>query len=404
MSKRTLPFLATYALSVGCNPSTALDPTFGVQASGDSSTATTTFFTTSDGDDAPNASTTSNGSGDGSSGGPTCGNGILEDGELCDDGNTDDTDACTAACVPAGCGDGVVQVVHEECDEGALNGPNAPCNADCKLNVCGDGDRGPDEPCDDGNTDDTDACTSLCEIASCGDGLVHVGTESCDAQGDSETCDGDCTPAECGDGYANLVAGEECDDGNKSSLDNCYPSCKAPTMLVFITSEVYQGDLGGLAGADAKCQSLAKKAGVVGTFKAWLGTSDVPSATRLYHSPGRYKQLDGVVVADNFESLRNGPMHAPVTITETKQNVDDLMDGGDHDAFWSGEGGFSDGEDGYCNNWTSSSWDDDGSITATYVSGYGTKEAGSAWTSCYSSSMPLLCVQQAWYPEDPAPS
>ncbi len=397
LSKRTLLLFVAYAGSVACNSSMALDPTFSGQASGDSSAATATSFTMSDGDDeALNTSTTSNGSGDGSSGGPTCGNGILEGDELCDDGNTDDTDSCTAACLLAACGDGVVQTAHEECDAGALNGPSMLCNAECKLNVCGDGDRGPDEPCDDGNTDDNDACTSLCEIAACGDGIVHVGIESCDAQGDSETCDGDCTPAECGDGYSNLAAGEECDDGNMSHLDNCYPSCTAPTMLVFVTSEVYQGDLGGLVGADAKCQSLAKKAGVVGTFKAWLGSSEVPAITRLYHSPGRYKRLDGVVVADNFERLRNGPMHATVSITETKQNG--------VDAFWSGEGGFSDADDGYCDDWTSSSWDDLGSITPTYDPGYGNHPNGQAWTNCYSSSMALLCVQQAWYPEDPTPN
>ena len=90
--------------------------------------------TTSDGD----------GSADASSGGSTCGNGILEDGEICDDGNTEDTDACTTSCVPAACGDEIVQV-PEECDEGVHNGFGMQCNAECKVNVCGDGDRGPDE-------------------------------------------------------------------------------------------------------------------------------------------------------------------------------------------------------------------------------------------------------------------
>ena len=407
MCGRTLLLLAVYAGSMGCNSSMALDPAFSGQVSGDSSTATGTSFATSDGDEAPNTITTSNGSGDGSSGGPACGNGVVEDGELCDDGNTDDTDACSAFCVPASCGDGVVQPALEECDEGALNGPSTPCNAECKLNVCGDGARGPDEPCDDGNADDSDACTSLCEVAICGDGLVHVGAEHCDAQGDTETCDIDCTPAECGDGHTNQAADEECDDGNTSSLDNCYPSCKAPTMLVFITSELYQGDLGGLAGGDAKCQSLAQKAGVVGTFKAWLGVSDQLATARLYHSPGRYKRLDGVLLADNFDGLRNGLIYAPVTVTETKQHFDDMMGLGTHTAFWSGKGGFiihEEVEDWYCRDWTSSSWDDLGSITSNYTLGYGTNEANTSRTNCYSTQMPLLCVQQAWYPEAPKPN
>gem|GEM_PF-3127238 len=36
-----------------------------------------------------------------------CGNGITDFGEQCDDGNTNDEDACTNACKPAFCGDGV---------------------------------------------------------------------------------------------------------------------------------------------------------------------------------------------------------------------------------------------------------------------------------------------------------
>ena len=37
-----------------------------------------------------------------------CGNGIVEAGEACDDGNTDDCDGCTSRCtLTAGCGDGV---------------------------------------------------------------------------------------------------------------------------------------------------------------------------------------------------------------------------------------------------------------------------------------------------------
>jgi len=39
---------------------------------------------------------------------PVCGNGVVEDGEACDDGNDDDTDACLTTCVAARCGDGIV--------------------------------------------------------------------------------------------------------------------------------------------------------------------------------------------------------------------------------------------------------------------------------------------------------
>ncbi len=50
------------------------------------------------------------------------------------------------------------------------------------------------EACDDGNTDDTDACTSACTVATCGDGFVQAGVEACD---DGNTADGDGCSASC---------------------------------------------------------------------------------------------------------------------------------------------------------------------------------------------------------------
>jgi cysteine-rich repeat protein len=50
--------------------------------------------------------------------GPICGNGLVESGEACDDGDRDDTDACTNACQPARCGDGITHAGVEDCDDG----------------------------------------------------------------------------------------------------------------------------------------------------------------------------------------------------------------------------------------------------------------------------------------------
>ena len=61
-----------------------------------------------------------------------CGNGVLEAGEQCDDGNTSNTDACLNTCVAARCGDGLVEAGVEACDLGAQNSnaPNAACRTD----------------------------------------------------------------------------------------------------------------------------------------------------------------------------------------------------------------------------------------------------------------------------------
>src|SRR5262245_26506638 len=55
------------------------------------------------------------------------------------------------------CGDGV-RTGAEECDDGTENGNNAACTLLCRLNVCGDGLTLVDvEECDDGNTT-TESC------------------------------------------------------------------------------------------------------------------------------------------------------------------------------------------------------------------------------------------------------
>lgn len=51
-----------------------------------------------------------------------CGNGVLDPGESCDDGNLYDDDDCLSTCVPARCGDGFVALFgerhREECEPG----------------------------------------------------------------------------------------------------------------------------------------------------------------------------------------------------------------------------------------------------------------------------------------------
>jgi len=62
-----------------------------------------------------------------------CGDGALDTGEQCDDGNTTSCDGCSASCRNEGCGNNHVEC-DEECDAGALNGvPGSGCDAQCKV-------------------------------------------------------------------------------------------------------------------------------------------------------------------------------------------------------------------------------------------------------------------------------
>ncbi|MBX7084217.1 MAG: DUF4215 domain-containing protein, partial [Nannocystaceae bacterium] len=63
------------------------------------------------------------------------------------------------------------------------------------LGICGNGLADEGEECDDGLMNlDTAACTTTCTMASCGDGFVHAGVETCD---DGNTDPGDGCAADC---------------------------------------------------------------------------------------------------------------------------------------------------------------------------------------------------------------
>lgn len=157
----------------------------------------------------------------------TCGNGVLDRFEQCDDGNDDDHDGCLSDCRVAHCGDGFLRRdSKEECDDGnTLSGDG--CNAFCGLEWCGNHVVEPPEQCDTGSARSDvvpDACRTNCQAAHCGDGVVDRG-EACDDGNDDP---GDacvhCEHAFCGDGFV-FRGVEECDDGNDVPRDGCEPNC-----------------------------------------------------------------------------------------------------------------------------------------------------------------------------------
>lgn len=165
----------------------------------------------------------------------TCGNGIEDPGEACDDGNQDETDGCLSDCRWAFCGDGHVREGVEECDDGNTRSSDG-CNALCTLERCGNGVIEPPEECDTGaDLSDTEpnACRTDCRAPSCGDGVVDL-TEACD-DGNNDLTDAciECRAAFCGDGHVREGV-ELCDDGNLNDGDGCNSDCTPPEFQVYV--------------------------------------------------------------------------------------------------------------------------------------------------------------------------
>jgi cysteine-rich repeat protein len=168
----------------------------------------------------------------------TCGDGWLDDGEVCDDGNRSSGDGCSIDCVSTEtCGNGYVDAaLGEACDDENLAAGDG-CQPTCQLARCGDGFIDPVEECDDGAANSNDAnaaCRTNCQARRCGDGIVDA-SEVCD-DGDQVSGDGcsfDCASNEtCGNGEIDFFAGETCDDAaNHVGHDGCTDACAAETAL-----------------------------------------------------------------------------------------------------------------------------------------------------------------------------
>jgi len=257
-----------------------------------------------------------------------CGNGIKDDTEQCDDGNTASGDGCSASCQTetpptSVCGNGEVET-GEACDNGATNGDHVLCSAQCQLNsacnngldddddslsdqadpgchsdnnptnsesydkndnnetdqpVCGNNLVESGEQCDDGNTTAEDGCSATCQTEGgggpvCGDG-VKEGSEQCD---DGNTANGDGCSASCVVeqpasvcGNNKIETGEACDDGNTADGDGCSASCQIE-VPVCGNNKIETGencDDGNTTSGDG-CSDLCQTEGGGGPTYSWL--------------------------------------------------------------------------------------------------------------------------------------
>lgn len=93
------------------------------------------------------------------------------------------------------------------------------------------------------------------------------------------------------------------------------------TKVVFLSSQAYDPQsIGGLIGADSKCQSLAQRAKLHGVFKAWLSDSTQSPSTRFTQSPPPgdwdYRLVDNAEVATDWVALTSGSIQTPINVDE----------------------------------------------------------------------------------------
>jgi cysteine-rich repeat protein len=216
-----------------------------------------------------------------------CGNGVVDPGEACDDGNVANGDCCSSACV--------FEPVATSCEDG---------NACTTLDVCnGSGTcvGGPAPNCDDGNlcTDDScepsSGCVYVDNVVPCDDGNACTMTDSCSGGAcvgrDPVVCTaldqcheaGVCDPGTgiCSD--PNSPDGKPCDDDNTcTTSDACLAGvCTGPNTALLepnprtngyykrLCHGPHSGDQ--LTAADAECVAEVAPA----TFGSVLTVADI---------------------------------------------------------------------------------------------------------------------------------
>lgn len=201
----------------------------------------------------------------------------------------------------------------------------------------------------------------------------------------------------CGDGV--LDEGEECDDDGTEDGDGCSHVCLKEFRRVFVTSQNYTGDLGGIAGADSKCQVAASNAGLPGTFRAWLSSSESSPALNFVKSTVPYRDVMDVVIVDDWDALvavESGSSYLKASLNRTESGgvatsgPHPCMPPPDVDVVWTNTNAAGNplAESFSCTAWTGGGQGEVGRLSVT----------DSSWTQLCevpcSTLAPLYCFEQ----------
>ncbi len=150
---------------------------------------------------------------------------------------------------------------------------------------------------------------------------------------------------------------------------------------IFVTAASYSGNLGGLAGADQKCNLAAQAETLGGGWKAWLSDSTTNAIDRI-QDVGPWTLVGQTIIFKNKANLTTIPVHS-VDITEQGKVVSSAN-------VWTGTQSGGQGTNGTCQGWTYSN--------SSYYGTAGSVLQISEWTSSVASSCSeenhLYCIEQ----------
>lgn len=290
----------------------------------------------------------------------TCGAGTTQCGSACVNAKTDlvNCGACGVLCK------GGEQCIAGQCQLSCQVGLTL-----CKVVVPdgGVGDASSDALISDGATDG-----AITDAAS--DAAPPLGNPYCaNLQTDNDNC-GAC--------------GVTCAPAKKCVAGTCMAS-----KTVFTTSQKFVSNLGGLAGADAKCQAAATAAGLTGTYMAWLSDATGSPSTRFTRAVVPYRLVNGTLIANDWADLVDGTLKAPINLTELG-TTPPTAQACSTDNVWcnTNTNGTNIGTNS-CTNWTGvesgARWGRFGMTTVQWTDG-GCTGVG----FCSSYTFPLFCFEQ----------
>ncbi len=166
----------------------------------------------------------------------------------------------------------------------------------------------------------------------------------------------------------------------------CDESSVAPTetapsanRVVFVSSMMFTGAIGGVSAADQACADLATAVGLAGSYRAWL--SDAAGrlpASGFTRGDAPFVMTSGVRVADHWADLTDGTINNPIVIDERGTQPDSLP------VVWTGTdpSGQPAASGANCRGWTDAASDVNGQV--------GVFDAiGTGWTA----APPVACDQ-----------